>query len=227
MAMTERAHEALDITAALLEAEPQSDAVSSIAKLAALHAEAESTARLANLLGRSIVAAGALAGIAALTVAAGMPDINASLAWIILVMLGIGAVARCYRAAIALPFLRESLEVFARSLTPIMLYCGFAWGAGAFLALPAEASLAGALLFVGAPIFAVAFLMREQQPVLAFALPLLALSSFAALLRPLDNGTLAAALMLMTGAVIILPLLTLERRRAASRMVPAIAELTR
>lgn len=225
MAITEQSFEAVDL--AYDDFEPQIAAVSPLAKLATLHAEAEVTARLANLLGRSIVAAGALTGIAGLTIAAGMPSVNASLAWIVLVMLGIGAMARSYRAAISSPFLRESLETFARELTPITLYCGFAWGAGAFLALPAETSLIGAVLFVGAPIFAVAFLLREQQEVLSFTLPLLALSSFAALLRPLPDGALAAALMLITGAVIALPLLTWERRRAASRLMPAIAELTR
>ena len=225
MAITERAFEAVDLP--YDDFEPRTDRTSSVARLAALHAEAETTARLANLLGRSIVAAAALTGIAGLTIAAGMTGINESLSWAVLIMLGIGAMARCYRTAISSPFLRESLENFARQLTPIMLYCGFAWGAGAFLALPAETSLIGTVLFVGAPVFAVALLLREQAPVLSFAFPLLALSSFAALLRPLPDGAMAAALMLMTGAVILLPLLTLERRRLASRLIPAIAELTR
>ncbi len=199
---------------------PDLNGLSPIAKLAALHAETRLTMHLVNLVGRSLVATGALMLIAGFTLFAGMESPSACLTWAGLLALGMVSAVWNYRAASAAPFERESLEIHAHNLPPIALYCGFAWGTGAYLALPADTSLIGCAFFVAAPALAMAALLRDIRSVLAFVAPLLVLSSFAALLRPFPDGALAAAIMLITGALIAAGAALLAHRQAGSRILP-------
>jgi hypothetical protein len=184
-----------------------------VALLAALHREAEETSRLANLLGRSIHVAVALPVFAAATLAFGGVGLGESIAWIVFVLTASGAIALSYRRTIGQPFERTALLSFSRDLSAIMLFAGFAWGAGAFLALPAGASIAVAALFAAGAGAAIALLLRERENAFLFLAPATALTSFACVLRPLDAGALGAAAVLM-GAAIVAAAVVLAGRRS-------------
>ncbi|HXC56556.1 MAG TPA: hypothetical protein VNU97_14755 [Rhizomicrobium sp.] len=189
-----------------------------IARLAQMHGEAVETARLANLLGRSLHAAIALPVLAVLTVliggGAGLPS---TISWAIMVAVATFAVLRVYGHGIRQPFERSALHAFAQDLNACLLYAGFAWGAGAFLALADGASGGTALLFCGVPAVAVAVLLRERQAVLLFLAPVAALTSLACVVRPLGGGALAAALVLIACAIVAAAVIAAARHGAARR----------
>ena len=113
-----------------------------IAQLALLHDEARETALLANLLGRTSYAAGALAvaALAAVLLMRGTMPVAEPAVWIVLMLIGVGAMARNYARAIQQPFERGVLREFAYDLNAIAIYAGFAWGAGAYLVLGPQTS---------------------------------------------------------------------------------------
>ena len=135
--------------------EPQADApaapASVLARLAQLHAEAVDTARLANLLGRSAYAIAALGALAITALAVHGRTAAPSIAWAILMAVGLLAMVHAYALAIRQPFERAALHAFSQDLRACLLYVGFAWGAGAFLVLSASASGIAVLLFAAAP----------------------------------------------------------------------------
>ncbi|HEX4293914.1 MAG TPA: hypothetical protein VHZ29_07255 [Rhizomicrobium sp.] len=178
------------------------DARHPVALLASLHREAEETARLANLLGRSIHVAIALPILAAATLALGGVGLAESAAWMVFVLAASGAIGFCYRRTIAAPFERAALKSFSRDLSAILAFGGFAWGAGAFLALPASTGIGAAVLFAAGAGMAVAVLLRERESAFLFLAPVAALASFACVLRPLDAGALGAAFILIACAAV-------------------------
>ena len=179
-----------------------------VARLAALHAEAKETARLANLLGRSIHAAAALVAIDAAALASAAALTAESMVWSAFVLVGAVAVALAWRRTIKQPFGRAALKSFSQDLDAIMAFAGTAWGAGAFLVLPAGASIATMLLFAAGTCAVIALLLREYESSLHFLAPTAALTSFACVLRPLPGSTLAAVLVLIAcGAVAAIPVI--------------------
>ncbi len=214
--MAARVNPAFDNTSA---EEPVSDSVraeprSAIARLAILHAEAEQTARLANLLGRSFYVALILPIAAGVTIAfstaAGAPR---CVAWALLVVAASLAIARAYATTIGQPFERAVLQAFSRDLSAVLLYAGFAWGAGAFLVLASAAPIGTAVLFASAPTLALALVLRERNAVLLFLAPVVTLTAFACVLRPFTGGALQAALVLICCAIVGGALFAADRRR--------------
>lgn len=198
-----------------------------IVRLAILHAEAEETARLANLLGRSLYAALVLPAIGALSV--GLVeggDLARQLVWGGFVVLVSLAMLRAYAHTIGQPFERVALKNFAKDMSAILLFAGFAWGAGAFLVLPAGAGVAAALLFTVAPSIAVAALLREREAVFLFLAPMALLASFASVLRPFAEGALDAALILLACAAIAGATALLDRRGSGDAARPAMLPST-
>jgi hypothetical protein len=198
----------------------------SLAQLALLHDEARETALLANLLGRTSYAAGALAigALATVLFARGTMPAAEPAAWLALVLIGVGAMARNYARAIRQPFERGILREFAYDLNAIAVYAGFAWGAGAFLALSPDTSPLMLTIFaVSIPAFMAATL-RTREISLAFLAPGAGLCAFAAVLRPLPDGPLAAAFVLIACACVGGAIFWMERRESA---VPAGAALSR
>ena len=205
--------------------ERQSGQTDGIAKLAHLHAEAEETARLANLLGRSLYAAIALPALALLTLA--LNDgvgVTRPLVWCAFVAAAAVAMLRAYFQTIDRPFERAALRSFAKDLSAILLFAGFAWGAGAFLALPAASGVTGALLFAAIPGVAVAALLREREAAFLFLVPVAALASFASVLRPFADGILSAGLILVACALVA-GAATLYDRRGGNFERPAMLPL--
>lgn len=173
-------------------------------RLAALHREAEETALLANLLGRAPYAAAflALAAVLLAAPAAATESLAPLVVWLGLVALGLGAAVRAYARTIGAPFERASLHRFAQDLGAVLTYMGFAWGAGAFLALPVTAGPLAAASFAVLPPVAVAASLRNRMAALQFLAPATLLSAFAAVLRPLPDGALASALILLAAAAV-------------------------
>ena len=201
------------------------DTVHPVARLAMLHAEAQETARLANLLGRSIHAASALVlmGIAAL--AFGGAGIVESVTWAVFVLAGAAAIVASYRRAIGQPFERAALKSFSQDLHAILVFAGFAWGAGAFLALSADASLVMTILFSAGTCAVIALQLRDQQCAFLFLAPVAALSSFACVLRPTSGGALDAAAVLIACGLVAAAVLLVARSAAQDVEIPELAGL--
>jgi len=196
-----------------------------VARLAELHAEAEETARLANLLGRSIHLAIALPALAAATLAAGRIGWPETVAWSLFTIGAAIAVVIAYRRAIGQPFERTVLKTFSQDLSAILVFAGFAWGAGAFLALPADANIALVVLFAAVPGTAVAVLLRERESVFLFLAPVAALASFACVLRPLAGGALDAAFVLIACIAVAASAVFADARKERANEVPALPDL--
>jgi len=184
------------------QAERRDDPRIRLAQLARLYDEAQETALLANLLGRAPQTAFALAGCALLAAAfsfGAMPAVEIAV-WLVLMGAGIAAIWRAYARAIRAPFERATLKEFAGDLSAILFYAGFAWGAGAFLALPAQP--AALLLFAAVPCALVAGLLRARIQALCFLVPVGALAACAALVRPVPQGLAAAGLVVLSSALV-------------------------
>jgi hypothetical protein len=164
-----------------------------IARLSELYDEAAETALLASLLGRmpylAVALLAATSAVAVLAHAATAP----LLTWLALMGAGLVSLMRAYVVTIAAPFERAPLRLFARDLQAIMLYVGFAWGAGSFLALPADITLLPAIIFSAGAAAIVAVIGRASDATACFAIPVTLLSAAAALMRPVDSGVFAAA----------------------------------
>lgn len=180
-----------------------SDPHSELTRLAALHVEAQETALLANLVGRAPYAMMGLAiaaGISVAFAADAMPSAQIA-AWLILMIAGLGAMARSYSRAIAAPFERAALKAFEQDLTAMSVYLGFAWGAGAFLMLPTVIPFS-VVTYAAITSAGFAALLKDRNIALCFLAPASALSALACVLRPLPGGSLAAALVLAASAAV-------------------------
>jgi hypothetical protein len=189
-----------------------------LARLASLHDEAAETAHLANLLGRAPWVAG-LFGLGALVTAffcAGVVSSFSLAAWLMLVTAGVAAIGRSYGKAIEQPFDRPALKDFARSLSAILLYAGAAWGAGIFLALPGELSLAASIAFTATIGAMVAGVLRARDMAFSFLVPATAVGAFSSLMR---DASLTDALGILAGGILVAAAATLLERlmTAASR----------
>jgi hypothetical protein len=169
-------------------------------KLSRLQAEnARTLARTVFLRTTVNVALGLmLLGVATLLFAAGT-SLKFCFIWSALVLLGVGALLRCHIQASGSE--HAELGDAIRDMRAVLLYAGFAWGAGALLVLPSGAAPAAALGFVVLPSLAVTLLLQDRDGALAFLLPLTAISLAAAILHHwlfagLDTGLL---LMLQSG----------------------------
>lgn len=188
-----------------------------VAVLAELHAEAEETSRLANLLGRSIHVAIALPVLAGAVLAAGGIGLAESAAWVAFIVAASGAIALAYRRTIGQPFERAALKSFSQDLSAILVFAGFAWGAGAFLSVPADAGVGFVVLFAAGPAVVTAVLLRERESVFLFLAPVAVLASFACVLRPLSGGALNAAYVLIACGLVAASAVAAGRWNAAER----------
>ncbi len=165
-----------------------SETLSPVARLAMLHTEAQDTARLANLLGRSIYVSAAVAIMAIAAFALGGTGFLEGITWAVFMSVAVVAAALAYRRTIRQPFERVALKSFSQDLNAILVFAGFAWGAGAFLALPVAASMGTIVVFSAGAGAIIALLLREQECAFLFLAPVALLASFACVLRPLPGG---------------------------------------
>jgi hypothetical protein len=196
-----------------------------LAWLAALHAEARETARLANLLGRSIHVAAALIAMGAATLSFAGALTAENVVWSGFVLVAVGAIALAFRRTIRQPFERATLKSFSQDLDAIMAFAGTAWGAGAFLAVPVDADFAAPILFSAGACAIIAVLLREYESTLHFLAPTAALASFACVLRPLPGSALAAALVLIACTFVAALSVMAARWNARAQSAAELAQL--
>jgi len=197
-----------------------------LAKLAALHAEAEETARLANLLGRSSYIAGAIAaGALAASALLSSFTLGATLVWFGLAVAGAAALLVAYARTMRAPFERAALLSFREDLKAVLLYAGFAWGAGAWLILPYDVSAASVVAFAALPVGAIAALTKDRDVSFLFGIPVTALVSFASVLRPFSDPTLDAALVLIACGAIGAAVIAAERAAGSAKSLPFFKEI--
>jgi len=117
-----------------------------------------------------------------------------------------------------------SALIEALDLNAVMLYAGFAWGAGAFLALPpgAQGWMLAAFAIGGAA--AIGMLLRARNATLYFLAPNVVLAAGSALLGP--AGWDAAAGLLALGLALAGAAELLERLAARRIQAPRLASLT-
>lgn len=197
-----------------------------LAKLASLHVEAEETARLANLLGRSagIAVAIAIGGAGAALLISNLSNI-ATLIWLFLSLAGAAALLVAYARTIRAPFERAALLSFREDLKAVLLYAGFAWGAGAWLVLPYDVGSAAAVAFASLPVGAIAALSRDRDCAFLFGVPVTALMSFASVLRPFSDAGLDAGLILIACGAIGTAVVTAPSLRRSLTSLPFFNEI--
>ena len=200
--------------------------LSPLGRLKALHSEAEETARLANLLGRSFTVAIALPLGALATLVYADRGLAPELSWAVLIGLAAAVMLHAYRRTIRAPFERVALRAFADDLKAILLYAGFAWGAGAFLALVSSADPILTVLFATLACAAVAGLLRSADMVLHFTAPVAALTAAATVLRPLPGGALTGLAVLGACVVVCLVDAYFERRSLKARALSQFGDIT-
>jgi hypothetical protein len=198
---------------------------SPVIRLARLHDEAQDTARLANLLGRSLHAAVALVLMGTATLVLGGAALAESATWAVFVLAAAGAVLFAYSRTIRQPFERAALKSFSRDLNAILVFAGFAWGAGAFLTLPATASVAAIVLFSAGAGAVIALLLREQECAFLFLAPIAFLTSFACVLRPISGGALDTSVVLIACSLVAGGIALAARHRPAAAGIPELAGL--
>ncbi len=198
-----------------------------VVKLAVLHAEARETARLANLLGRSAYVVLALPALtlAALAVSGLSEGLVRPLVWTGFMAVAVTALVIAYRRAIGQPFERDALKSFSQDLSAILLFAGFAWGAGAFLVMPMHMATGAMAVFVAAAGASVGLLLREQEMVFRFLAPAAVLTSLACVLRPSTGGALDLALVVIVTAAIGGMSMLAERMRDRAQEMPELAGL--
>ena len=176
----------------------------SLSRLSRLHEEAVETAHLANLLGRAPFAAWLLIvglGVVAFTSAGAVP-LAPLVLWCMFTAAASITVLRLYQRTAVAAFELMPLRAFAADLDAALLFAGFAWGAGGFLALPVTSGAVAVMLFAAGTAAGVAAILRAR-PSLYFLVPAVILPALAALFRPLPDGPLAATLTLLLGAMAV------------------------
>ncbi len=141
-------------------------------RLARLHIETSEAGRLVMFLRAALNAASVfmLMGTCVLFLGGGA-TLAHNFAWAVLMLMGVAALLHSYIRTNAAVFDRAPISVSARNLRLIFLYMGFAWGAGAFLALPVMPSSIAAILFAMVPTVLLALLLRDGPAVAAFLVP--------------------------------------------------------
>jgi len=196
-----------------------------LAKLKILHVEAEETAHLANLLGRSAYAGMVLPLLAIVTMGLSV-EMNPAPQMVWLLFVGAVALAMlvAHRHAMKRPFERAALKVYAKDLSAILLFAGFAWGAGAFLALPSATPVAAAIAFTVVPAGIVAYLLRDREALFLFLAPVTALTVAACLFKPFAGGWMSAVLIVAT-AILTAGAAFLHQRLTGIPSKPAMLSL--
>jgi len=199
---------------------------SALERLTGLHDEAVETLRLTNLFARIPLAAGALgAGCATLLIiSAGSGSAILLGLWAVFVGTAVLAMLRVARRAVSAPLELSSLRASALDLNAVMLYAGFAWSAGAFVGMPAGATISSLLSFTLGGTLALGIILRTRAATLYFLLPNIGLAAAAALFG--SAGLIAAAMILLLGGGLIGAIELLERFMTRRRYAPAFPPVT-
>jgi hypothetical protein len=132
--------------------------------------------------------------------------------WAVLILLGVAALLYSYIRNMAAAFDRTPASEAARNLRLILFYMGLAWGAGAFLAVPAGLPAYQAIPFAFIPVLLLALMLNDAAGLFAFLVPAGSWTVYAAFARSWPGAPLVAVLIPLLQAGLFLA--TLLRRRA-------------
>src|SRR5690242_13150116 len=126
--------------------------MAALEQLARLHTETSEASRLTLFLRSSVHVASVfmLMGTCLLLMGGGLSFAH-NFSWAVLILLGVAALLYSYIRNTAAVFDRAPVSQAARNLRLIHFYMGLAWGAGAFLAVPAQVPAYQAILFAFIP----------------------------------------------------------------------------
>jgi len=136
--------------------------------------------------------------------------------WALLVLIGIAAMTGLHIMSYARGPAPVPLHKAALTLRRLLFYTGIAWGAGAFLTMPAQPSPALGVGFAAVPCLGLGLLLGDQKGTTAFTAAVILATASAACLQSWPYGLWVAAILLATGlAAFCLPMLQREisRRR--------------
>ena len=137
-------------------------------RLVRLHAETSEAGRLVVFLRAALNAASVFMLMGTCVLLLGGATLAHNFAWAALMLVGVTALLYSYIRTNAAVFDRAPISESARNLRLIFLYMGFAWGAGAFLAVPAMPSSVAAVLFAAIPTLLLALLLRDGPAIALF-----------------------------------------------------------
>jgi hypothetical protein len=178
--------------------------VAALARLSQIHAETSEAAKLSRFLRAALPAAAVLMALGALAVGfASGASLKHEFAWALLVLAGVGAMLRSYIKSTAQAFDRAPLREAAKDLRAVMLYTGFAWGAGAFLVLGDNPLPIMGLCFAVMPSVLLLPLLRDKAAILAFIAPVTLLTAAAVVLEGWGGMAVALAILLVVQGSIV------------------------
>ena len=198
---------------------------SSLQRLAHLHGESVETARLANLLGRTPGAGAALiVGNLVLVglVAGTAPSFMLGL-WTVFIVSAAVWMGYIWRRSIGSAFELTVLKRFVLDLHAVLLYAGFAWGAGVFLGVPWGTGADGLVFHAIGGAAVMGMILRARTATIYFLAPATILPALAALTGPAGMGTAA----LIVGFALVLALIAegAERWTARRLSIPSLPVL--
>jgi hypothetical protein len=192
-------------------------------RLAQLYDEYAETSEHARLLARTPLAAAALVIACLLILAGGAGTPSPMLAiWVLLNLGGAAGLLALHRQAERGGCDLVALRAFAVDLNGMLLYAGFAWGSGAFLALPASSAPVVMGWFAAGGVLLIAAVLRMPVPIRAFLVPATTLPAAAVLLLG-STGLRSAASVLAFALALAGALAWAEMRirRPRARIAPS------
>lgn len=166
-------------------------------QLARLHRETRETSRLARFLASSVHAAFLFMLTSALVLVLGRSQtIGRDFSWALMILIGVLALLECHIHVHAALF-SAAPSARVRELRLVFLYLGFAWGAGAFLVLPADPGILSVFIFIALPSAALAFLVPDATAFTLFLVPAGLMAIGAALIRDFPHAGLDMSLILI------------------------------
>jgi hypothetical protein len=167
-------------------------------QLVRLHRETRQSDRLARFLAGAVHAAFLFMLMTTLVlVLARNHTIGRDFSWALLILIGVMGFLRCYirtHAALSHP---ASFARTANALRLVLLYTGVAWGAGAFLVLPAQLGVPDVLFFMAIPSLALALIVTDAAGFTLFLVPAGLMVIAAALIRAFPHAMLDMSLILI------------------------------
>ena len=167
-------------------------------QLARLHQETRQTSRLARFFASSVHAAFLfmLMTVLVLLVLGKTGSLGRDFFWAVMILAGVLVLLECHIRTHAALFSEEP-SARITELRMIFLYMGFAWGAGAFLVLPADSGILAIFFFVALPGVALAFLLPVATGFTLFLVPCGLMVIGAALARGFPYAELDMSLILI------------------------------
>jgi hypothetical protein len=166
-------------------------------QLSRLHHETRQTHAHARFLASSVHAA-LLFMVSAILVLllARTESLGRDFSWALMILLGVLALLECYVRTHAALF-SEASSARVKELRLVFFYMGLVWGAGAFLALPADPGPLSVFLFMALPSAILAFLVPDAWGFTLFLAPAGLITIAAALTRLFPHAGLDMSLILI------------------------------